>query len=237
MIAPFLLGFDFPDSAGTYVNASAGAGHYRFTPACSRYTYGSGFQEGGVTVQHRIATPAPKNELVRSPLVPAFITFSAGGDLIHRRTTVLSIDDTPDFEGDPPFVPPEGWPVAGFDWDRMGWAGRAKIGFDWKWIGTEIGASWMDYRHGRESEDSAITDETVGVPVIGLRLGDAEGIYFMAEFMESNPIITGGGYAGFGIGIKAGSTRMSYGITGGPIIWAPLKLAQTWTRSASGSGI
>lgn len=70
MILPFLLGFDFPDSAGTYVSATTGAGHYRFTPTCSRYTYGSGFQEGGVAVQHRIATAAPRKGAGRKGIPP-----------------------------------------------------------------------------------------------------------------------------------------------------------------------
>lgn len=65
-------------------------------------------------------------------------------------------------------------------------------------------------------------------PVIGLRIGDADAFYFMAEVMESNPLIAGGGYFGYGIGIKSGSTRMSYGVTGGPYFAAiHVKWAQT----------
>lgn len=228
MVFPFLVGFDFPDSAGTYVNASAGAGHYRFTPTCSRYTYGSGLQEGAVGVQHRIAMPPSRTQLTRSRLIPDYITFSGSGDWIHRRITLLSIDDKPEYEGGPPFVPDPGDRAVGFHWDRNGWAGRAKIGFDWRWVGAEFGAAWMDYDHGPEMNDYSALRGTIGMPVLGLRLGDADNIYFMAEFMESNPMVTGGGYGGYGIGIKAGSTRMTYGVSSGPYGGAfRIKLVQT----------
>jgi hypothetical protein len=216
MILPFMVGFDFPDSTGTYIGASAGGGHYRFTPACSRYTYGAAFQEGGFSVQHRKALAVPESGAPRSKLAPSHVTFAAGGNLIHRRMTALSFDDAPEYAGGPPRSPLPGDPVIGSQRDRIGWMGRTKVGFDWKWVGAEFGACLLDYGHGREVGDTGIYEDIIALPVLGLRLGNRDSFYGTVGFMESDPLVSGGGIVSLGMGIKASSTRIWYGYAAAP---------------------
>jgi hypothetical protein len=189
LILPFVVGFDFPDSTGTYAKVSAGGGHYRFTPSCSRYTYGNEFQEAEFSVQHRFATqPADPDASVWKKIKPGHVTLTAIGDAIREDIEVIALD-TVASDGDGTWRPASGEPTLGSRNTAIGYAAGAKVGLDWKWLGMELGASANSYRkrQGEEGEDGGLPPI---MPILGLRLGDADRVYASLEVMEASPIVS-----------------------------------------------
>ena len=218
MLVPFLVGFDFPDSTGTSARLSAGGGHYRFTPSCSRYTYGSDFQEEEVSVQHRIATrPVDVSASFFEKIKPGYITFALNCDIIDKQITVLAYDTSADDDGFTHPNPPAGYPTVGSKTNGTGFAGAAKIGLEWTYIGAVVGVAAQSYRKGEEDPDgNSRQDLPTLLPLLGLRLGDEDFLYGSMGFLGSAPLASGGGLVDIGLGGRLGSTRLWGGIGSDP---------------------
>ena len=225
ILVPFLVGFDYPDSTGTYAKVSAGGGHYRFTPGCSRYSYGVDFQEAEISLQHRIATkPVDPSASIWSKMKPSHITFAAQGDLINKEIKVIAYDTTSKDEFSGPWSPAPGYPNIGTRTTAVGFAAGTRLGFDWKWIGTTVGAAALSYGKG-ESEGVGSKNEEIPnfLPIAGLRLGDVEVVYATYELLGSSPLSSGGGFLKAGVGGKFASTRIWAGYGTYPYRdWMPL---------------
>jgi len=214
LVVPFLVGFDYPDSTGTYAKLSGGGGRYRFTPSCSHYNYGSDFQEGEFAMEHRMATkPVDANASRWEKIKPGHITYGFNADLIKKDITVLSYNPSGSNTDGEAWSPGFGDPKIGDHSSTYNFALGTKFGFDWKWMGAEMGGSVLSYGDNnlREGNNGDALPFPI-MPILGLRLGDADLIYGSYEILGSSPIYSGGGLATIGIGGKVWSTRLWIGV-------------------------
>jgi hypothetical protein len=217
LVIPFLVGFDYPDSTGTYAKISAGGGSYRFSPGCSRYNYKADFQETEIALQHRIAIkPRDGATTFWSKWTPSYINFAVNGDMINKQIKVVSYDSSTDDFGQRRGPSPDEAKI-GSRSDAIGLAAGAKVGLDWRWLGAVIGASVNSYGKGEEEKTGPDwAKNPIVLPIAGLRLGDNDLAYISWDFLGSSPIASGGGALDIGVGGKVGTTRLWGGYGAAP---------------------
>jgi hypothetical protein len=214
---PLLLGFGFPDSTGTQVKISGGGGNYRFSPGCSRFNYVAHFQETEIALQHRIAIkPTDGVSPLWSKLAPSHIHFGANGGIINKQIEVLGYDSTTNEFGQRRGPGPNE-PRIGSRNKAIGFVAGAKVGLDWRWVGTVVGVSGNNYSKGDTEGDNRTWGRIPKtLPILGLRLGNEDLIYVSGELMGSSPIASGGGALNLGVGGRVGATQIWGGIGGIP---------------------
>jgi hypothetical protein len=219
---PFVVGFDIPDTSGTYVRASGGRGAYHLT-GCHR-DFDSEFWEGQIALRHTLETK-PRDADVSGwrRLAPRLTTFGTHGDFIAQDlTVVMDSAKTGNTLGD--------------THSPRAFEGGAYVGLDWDRVGVDLGLSYALFNLGIED-----AEKKAWAPVLGLRLGVTEAIYLTAEVAGSQPYLTGGAGRNLGVGMKLGDTRAWVGMGdynwSGATTLAMLKLDRTagpWSFSASG---
>ncbi|MBW8887111.1 MAG: hypothetical protein JF616_05055 [Fibrobacteres bacterium] len=190
---PFVVGFDIPDTSGTYVRASAGRGTYHLS-GCHR-DFDSEYWEGQVALRHTMETGArdPDASVLRR-LMPGLTTLGTHADFIVQDLTVVMDSAKTDN-------------TLGDTRSPRAFEGGAYVGFDWERVGVNLGLSYALFNLGVEdAEKKAIA------PVLGLRLGVTRSIYLTAEAAGSNPYLSGGGGRNAGIGMKLGDYRAWAGL-------------------------
>lgn len=190
---PFVVGFDIPDTSGTYMRLSGGKGAYHLT-GCHR-NFDSEFYEGQVGLRHTFAsgTEDPEASTLRK-IAPRFTTLAAHGDFIVQDLTVVLDSAKTDN-------------TLGNTESARAFEGGAYLGMDWKWVGVNLGLSAALFNIGIDDA------EKQGANLIaGLRLGLTDFLYFSLEAAGSNPYLTGGGGKNAGFGAKFGDTRAWAGV-------------------------
>lgn len=219
---PFVVGFDIPDTSGTYVRASAGRGAYHLT-GCHR-DFDSEFWEGQVALRHTLETKPREAEASGwRKLAPRFTTFGTHGDfIVQDLTVVMDTAKTGNTRGD--------------TYSPRAFEGGAYVGLDWERFGMELGLSYALFNLGIED-----AEKRAWAPALGLRLNITDALYLTAEAAGSQPYLTGGAGRNAGIGWKQGETRAWLGLGdynwGGSTPLAMLKLdraAGPWAFSLAG---
>lgn len=189
---PFMVGFDIPDSSGTYARLSGGRGAYHLT-GCHR-NFDSEFYEGQVGLRHTFASGPGGEASTLRRLAPDMTTLAASGDfIVQDLTVVLDSAATNNTLGDKE--------------SARAFAGGAYLGLDWKWVGVNMGLSASLFNLGiKDAEDQGVK------PILGLRLGLTDFLYFSMEAAGSNPYLTGGGGKNAGLGMKFGDSRAWAGV-------------------------
>ena len=193
LLAPFLVGFDIPDSSGTYAKVGMGRGAYHIT-GCHR-SFDSEFLEAQVDMRHTFATgPRDGEPSGWARLRPGHTTLGYFADFEGQTLTLVKRDTSVQDS-------------LGKKKNTRGFAGGAYLGLDWRWIGVQAG--WGGYLFNPGVLDA---QQSHAFPMAGIRLGDAEGIYATAEVWGSTPFLSGGGQMNFGAGTKLGATRIWLGL-------------------------
>jgi len=190
---PFVVGFDIPDTSGTYVRASAGRGTYHLS-GCHR-DFDSEFWEGQVALRHTMETGTrdPDASGIRRWL-PKLTTVGTHGDfIVQDLTVVMDSAKTKNTLGET-------------DSPRA-FEGGAYLGLDWDRVGVDLGLSYALFNIGVED-----AEKRAWAPVLGLRLGITNTIYLTAEAAGSSPYLSGGGGRNAGIGMKLGDYRAWAGL-------------------------
>jgi hypothetical protein len=189
LLLPLLVGFDIPDSSGTYAKVGAGRGAYRLI-GCDR-RIDSEFREVQVDMRHTLANLAKDADVRRGAVwTPDFVTLAYFAGFQARTLTLVQIDSGASGN-------------LGEEKQTRGFGGGAYLGFDWRWLGLQVG--WVGYQYHPLSEDG---EGGFAWPMAGVRLGKTDRFYATCEIMGSQPILSGGGMVNFGAGMKLGSTRL-----------------------------
>jgi hypothetical protein len=200
-LLPLAVGFEVPDSAGTYAKVSGGHGAYHLT-GCHR-DFDSDFSEGEVAMRHSFATASkdPSPGFLKR-LQPELTTVGYHADFVTQELTIVRADtaQTKSRVGDRE--------------SARGFAGGGYVGLDWKWVGLDLGVNALILNLGVDD-----AEKNKAAPMLGLRVGLRDGIYATGEVNGSNPFLTGGGQANAGLGMKLNDTRAwvgvgSYGFNG-----------------------
>ncbi len=189
---PFVVGFDMPDSSGTYAKVSGGRGTYHLT-GCTR-DFDSEFYEGQVSMRHSFNTKAVNPEAPGwKKLLPQYTTVGYHGDFIVQDLTVVKDSAQPS--------------TLGQTESARAFEGGGYLGLDWKWVGVNAGFSAVLFNLGvKDAEKKTVN------PIAGLRVGLTDLLYFSTELAGSNPYLTGGGARNAGLGFKFQSTRAWVGV-------------------------
>jgi len=203
-ISPFVVGFESPDSSGTYAKFAGGRGAFHMS-GCHR-AHDVDFWEGYASVKHRFDTRS------KSGLTPDVSVGAAAGIIPEKRTLVKV--DTP-YTG-----------TIGTTEQHTGYAGSAFVALEWRWLGLNAGVTginaWII------GNDSNYTTRTF-VPGGGIRIGPWKSVYVTAEVYNDEPFFTGGGWIQMGIGGKFFDTKLWVGEGGIPYTNAAvLKAAHAW---------
>lgn len=226
MLLPFVVGFDMNDSSGTYAKVSGGHGAYHLT-GCHR-DFDSRFNEGEIELKHTFATAAADkpDPSFLDKARPALTTVGGFADFVSQDLTVVRA------------VSPS-TSKAGDQESARGFAGGAYVGLDWRWVGVDLGLNALLMNLGVDD-----AEKNKVAPMLGLRLGSAEGIYATGEVNGANPYLSGGGQVNAGLGMKFGATRAWLGagtFFSGNAPLGMIKVDQGWgpwgvTLTAEGSG-
>jgi hypothetical protein len=210
LLLPFLVGFGYPDSTGTYAGVSAGRGRYRFTPACTHDAYSVDFQEAEISLQHRIAMkpPEPDGGFLKA-MKPGHVSFGMNADFMRKQITLVGVDTSSvlDPSTDPGATSESGTQV-GSRRDALGYALGARIGLDWKWVGATAGVAALAYSNEEYRGNLGSGSQPAFLPILGLRLGDENLVYLSSDLMGSSPIASGGSMLELGLGGKWLGTRL-----------------------------
>ena len=192
LLLPFVVGFDLPDSTGTYIKASVGKGAYHIS-GCHR-GYDSELLEGNIAMRATVNT-AGDGATFWSRVQPAKTTMGVYGNFTNETLTLV---DTANGKA----VAPPGDSV----FEDHGLAGGVYVGLDWKWVGLKLGVA--GYSVLQQTPD---VDNRGGSPIFGLRAG-RENLYLSGEAFTESPLYTGGGFWQVGLGGRIGGSRLWGGL-------------------------
>lgn len=210
LLLPFVVGFDLPDSTGTYIKVSAGRGAYHIS-GCHR-GYDSEILEGNVAMRATLNTEG-EGSTFWSRVQPAKTTLGVYGNFTNEKLTLVSTDSGA--------VAPPGDSV----FDDHGLAGGLYLGLDWRWVGLKLGVAGFSVL-----QQVPDVDRQGGTPVIGLRAGK-ENLYLSGEVFTASPLYTGGGFWQTGLGGRIGGTRIWGGLG-----WAPYRTAMITLKGSQSLG-
>ena len=197
LLLPLVVGFDMPDSTGTYVKVSGGRGAYHLS-GCKR-SYDSELTEGNIAMRATVPTASGEGTTFWSKATPAKITLGVFGNFTNERLTVT---DTGNASPDSARV--------GDASDDHGLAGGVYAHFDWRWLGLQAGVGGFSVL-----QKTYDVDRQGGSPILGLRLGP-ENLFLSAQVYGATPLYTRGGLMQMGLGGRLGATRLWGGIGASP---------------------
>ncbi len=187
LVLPFVVGFDIPDSSGTYAKVSGGHGAYHLT-GCHR-DFDSEVWEGQVDMRHTFNTGVHDSAAsIWKKARPEMTSLGYHADFVNQDITVVRADS--------------GHGTVGDTKSARGFTGGGYVGLDWKWVGLDLGLAALMLNLGADDAEKNKTTAS-----IGLRLGLRNGIYVTSDVAGSSPYLTGGGQFNFGVGGKFHDTR------------------------------
>ena len=197
-VFPFLVGFDTPDSAGTYLGLGGGHGTYHLVGCKGKFD--SDFWEGQMSVKHRFASDSASSGSFWSRMKPGHNTVGTFVDALAENVTVLAVNK--DTNG-VPFFPDS----VGSTFEKRGFAGGLYWTGDWRWVGLTVG--WCGLYRSSQIPDLDV--QNFAQPILGLRFGNYDRFYGSLEAYSSSPTLVGGGVVNVGLGGKWRSTRLWVG--------------------------
>jgi hypothetical protein len=197
LLLPFVVGFDVPDSTGTFVKVAGGRGAYHVS-GCKR-SYDSELIEGNISMRATVPTASGQGTTFWSKAAPAKTTLGVFGNFTNERLTVT----------DTLGVEPESL-ESGDVVEDHGLAGGVYAHFDWRWVGLQVGVGGFSVL--QKTED---VDRQGGSPILGLRAGP-ENLFLSGQVYGATPLYTRGGLAQMGVGGRIGATRLWGGMGTSP---------------------
>lgn len=212
LLLPFVVGFDMPDSTGTFVKVSGGRGAYHLS-GCKR-SYDSELTEGNIAMRASVPTASGGGTTFWSKAAPAKTTMGVFGNFTNEELTVT---DTGGASPDPARV--------GDVTDDHGLAGGVYVHFDWRWLGLQAGVGGFSVL-----QKTYDVDRQGGSPILGLRAGP-EYLFLSGQVYGATPLYTGGGLMQMGVGGRIGATRLWGGIG-----TSPFKATMVTLKGSQGLG-